>query len=223
MLEKIQTDVQSAAQPTLLDLFRQKTKALHTQAERTGIVSEILHGRANIHGYALLLRNLLPVYQTLEQALARRANTRPLGLIVRDELDRAPSLAADLATLKAKRPLPDLPYLPEARAYVRAIEAASRGAGSGLAAHAYARYLGDLSGGQILQKLLGKSLSLSPAELTFYDFTKIADIAAYKAGYRAALEQLGREISDADDVADEGARAFALNIDLSCAVMDAIT
>jgi heme oxygenase len=97
-----------------------------------------------------------------------------------------------------------------------------KGNGSRLIAHAYTRYLGDLSGGLILQRLLARSLDLRPAELSFYDFPKYPDLAALKAAYREALDRAGSLASDPTNVIEEGALAFTLNIDLSCAVQAAL-
>ena len=47
------------------------------------------------------------------------------------------------------------------------------------------------------------------------------DIAAFKSEYRSAIERAGDELGDFDAVAEEGARAFELNIDLSVAVQKA--
>ena len=44
-----------------------------------------------------------------------------------------------------------------------------------LIAHAYVRYLGDLSGGRIVGRILARSPGLGPEALSFYDFPGIAD------------------------------------------------
>ena len=67
-----------------------------------------------------------------------------------------------------------------------------------LIAHAYTRYLGDLSGGQIVQRLLAKSLGLRPEQLSMYDFSGFPDPAALKTEYRHALEQAGAAGADPD-------------------------
>jgi heme oxygenase (biliverdin-producing, ferredoxin) len=101
---------------------------------------------------------------------------------------------------------------------VEAIEHAAGGDGSRLIGHAYARYLGDLSGGQIVKRLLTRSLELPSEALSFYDFPGIADIAAFKSEYRAAIDQTGDDSEDFAAIIEEGARAFELNIALSIAL-----
>ena len=108
--------------------------------------------------------------------------------------------------------------LPEAANYVQAIERASAGNGDRLVAHAYTRYLGDLSGGQILKRLLARSLSLPASALSFYEFPAIADVATFKSEYRAAIDRVGDESDEFDGIVEEGALAFELNIELSAAL-----
>ena len=116
----------------------------------------------------------------------------------------------------------DIPLLDAGEIYARRIAKAAEGDGARLIAHAYTRYLGDLSGGQILQRLLERSLELRPSELSFYDFPRFADLAELKADYRKALDQAGALASDPQAVVEEGAIAFSLNIDLSCAVQSVL-
>ncbi|HTO61991.1 MAG TPA: biliverdin-producing heme oxygenase [Bradyrhizobium sp.] len=216
MLERTDRAGHGLRPASLLGALRERTRNLHARAERSGIIADILQGCATREGYALLLRNLLPVYQALERQLARHAGSPQVGPLVRPELERAGAIAADLLHLSAS--VAEMPVSPAAARYVDAINAASRGDGSRLIAHAYARYLGDLSGGQIVRRLLARSLNLPPAALSFHDFPAIADIAAFKAEYRAAIDHAGDESEDFGAIVEEGALAFELNIDLSIAL-----
>ena len=222
MLDRVESDQvemagRSTRPATLLEAMRERTKALHVTAERTGIVAELLRGRGTVQAYALLLRNLLPVYEALEAELVRHAASPVTGRIVRSELHRSAAIRADLAQLDAT----DLPLLPEAIAYLNAIREAGSGSGHPLLAHAYTRYLGDLSGGQIIKKILARSLALPPEALSFYEFPAIADIPRFKDDYRDALEQAGGAMTAHDVVVEEAATAFQLNITLSQALQRA--
>jgi heme oxygenase (biliverdin-producing, ferredoxin) len=216
MLERTDSAGHSLRPASLLGALRQRTRDLHTQAERSGVIADILQGRATREGYALLLRNLLPVYQELERRLANWAGSPLIGPIVRPELTRADAIDADLKFLSTE--ISALPVLAETANYVTAIEQAASGDGGRLIAHAYARYLGDLSGGQIVSRLLARSLALPPAARSFYDFPSISDIATFKSDYRAAIDRAGDESVDFDAIVEEGALAFELNIALSTAV-----
>ncbi len=199
-----------------------RTKTLHIEAERTGIIRDLLRGEASREGYVLLLRNLLPAYQAMEQGLERHRGSPCLGALARFRLDRAPAIQADLIALCGRRRSRDIPLLAAGEVYAGRIAEAAEGDGARLIAHAYTRYLGDLSGGLILQRLLARSLKLRPSELSFYDFPRFADLGALKADYRRELDRAGALVRDGDAVVEEGAVAFTLNIDLSCAVRSAV-
>ncbi len=209
------------AQVTSLPLsaaLREATKSQHTEAEKTGVIQDILKGRADRSAYALYLRNLLPAYQAMEKGLRHHAASPGVRHIAMPALFRATALESDLVGLAGSNWPAKLPLLAAARAYAGCIEAAAAGDGSRLIAHAYTRYLGDLSGGQIIKRILARAMNLPPQALTFYDFPTIADQAAFKVAYREALDRAGREIVDTMLILDEGRTAFQCNIDLSKAV-----
>jgi heme oxygenase len=195
-----------------------RTKALHLEAERTGIIRDLLRGDASLEGYLLLLRNLLPGYRAMERGLERHCDTPGLAELAEFRLDRATAIESDLMQLCGHAWEREIPLLHAGNVYAQRIAKAAEGNGVRLIAHAYTRYLGDLSGGQILQRLLARSLSLQPAELTFYDFPRFSDLAVLKTSYRNALDAAGALAADPQAVVEEGAIAFSLNIDLSCAV-----
>lgn len=197
------------------------TKTLHTEAERSGIIRDMLRGDVSSAGYILLQRNLLPAYQALEAGLEHHHNTPALAALAAYRLDRASALQADLSAM-CDGDFSAVPVLPAGEAYAKRIEQAARGDGELLIAHAYTRYLGDLSGGQILKKLLANKPGLAPEELTLYDFPAFADLAALKAEYRKALDDAGKLATNPQAIIDEGSVAFQLNTDLSWAVKAAI-
>ena len=204
--------------PSIVTALYLRTRSLHVEAERTGTVRDLLRGEATPDDYILLLRNLLPAYQAMERGLERHRGSPGLGALAGYRLDRAPAIEADLVALCGACWSDDIPLLGAGDVYAKRIARAAEGDGARLIAHAYTRYLGDLSGGQILQRLLARSLGLRPAELTFYDFPRFSDLAGLKADYRKALDQAGALAPDPGAVVEEGAIAFSMNIDLSCAV-----
>jgi heme oxygenase len=198
-----------------------RTKTLHVEAERSGIIRKLLRGDASREGYVLLLRNLLPAYQAMERGLESHRGSPILGELARYAFDRAVAIESDLSALCGGSWIHDVPLLAVGERYAGRVALAAEGDGSRLIAHAYTRYLGDLSGGQILQRLLARSLELRPVELSFYDFPGYADLGALKAEYRNSLERAGARVTDPLAIVEEGAIAFSLNIDLSCAVQSA--
>lgn len=214
-----------AAGKSLAEALRERTRALHVEAERSGVIQEILGDRVTRSGLVLLLRNLLPVYQQLELGLARHQQTPGVQRMVLPALYRAPSIVADLVTLEGADWSKSLPLLPAAASYARQVAALREGDGTRLVAHAYVRYLGDLSGGQVVRRLVTQRLHLEPRALSFYEFREIADLEGFKVAYRSALNQVGLEIG-ADKipaVLEEAALAFQFNIQVSQEVQAALT
>jgi heme oxygenase len=199
----------------------QRTRLLHARAERSGYVREILRRRASRAGYALYLRNLLPAYRRLERELERHRGTPGVRAVAIPAVYRAEAMAADLAALRGPAWHRGLKLLPEGAAYARRVRAAAAGDGARLVAHAYTRHLADLSGGQILRRLLAGSLPLGPRALTVYDFAGIDDLETFKGRYRSALDEAGLELGDLAPVLEEAELAFRLNIELSEAVLAA--
>jgi heme oxygenase len=213
----------SGATPTsVVGALYTRTKTLHLQAEKSGIIADILHGSASRGGYVLLLRNLLPAYREIERGLDRHRNSHGLALLANHRLDRAPAIESDLAALCGADWGRRIPLLAAGEAYAHRIAQAAEGDGARLIAHAYTRYLGDLNGGLILSRLLEKTLGLRPAELSLYDFSGFANAATLKHEYREALDQAGAMVADPASVIEEGALAFSLNIALSVAVREQV-
>ena len=186
----------SGGEAGLLDRFRNATGALHLQAEKTGIIRDLLRGKASRAGYALLLRSLIPAYRQLEAGLDRQRHAPAIEAIAIPALYRSDALRSDLDWLCGGDWALRLPLLPAAERYADRIVAVSGGEGGGLLAHAFVRYMGDLSGGQILKRLLARSLELPPDALSFYDFPALGDIEAFKADYRSGLERGAQHVGD---------------------------
>ncbi len=208
-------DPSEAPPATLTEALRAATRYLHQQAERSGAVTDILHGRVTRAGYALLLRSLLPAYEALEAALVAQRSSLPA--IARDEVFRASALRSDLRALVGPEWESDLPMLTAAEDYRDRIRLVADDAPR-LLGHAYVRYFGDLNGGQILKKLLARSLELTPKDLSFYDFPAIAEIKTFKREYREAFDAAVAQPAAIADATEEAVEAFQLNIRVSEAV-----
>ena len=85
-----------------------------------------------------------------------------------------------------------------------------------LLGHAYTRYMGDLSGGQMLQKVAQSALKLSGNEGTsFYNFEQIPDKKAFKDKYRQALNALSIDDITAERIVAEANNAFRFNLQMA--------
>jgi heme oxygenase len=203
----------------LTSVLRDRTRLLHGQAERSGIVADILRGRATVEGYALFLRNLAPAYRQLEFGLDLHRHEPGVRAFARSELYRSAALELDLAALmgpgwSAMLPAPS----PAGLSYARRIEDAASGSGAALIGHAYVRYMGDLSGGQVMKRLLAKTLDLPERALSFYEFPEIEDLTVCKDSIREALDDAPLTAADRQSVIAAAIEGFAMNIEVSDAV-----
>ncbi|KIZ47043.1 MULTISPECIES: biliverdin-producing heme oxygenase [Rhodopseudomonas] len=210
--------VNGVAPASVVSALYLRTKALHLEAEKSGIISDILHGAASRESYALLLRNLHAAYREIEAGIARHRDSRGLAPLAAYKLDRTSAIESDLTALCGADWARTIPLLPTGEAYARRVAEVAQGDGARLIAHAYTRYLGDLNGGSLLARLLAKTLGMQPDELSLYDFSGVSDPATLKNDYRQALEQAGAAAADPGAIIEEGALAFSLNIALSVAV-----
>jgi hypothetical protein len=86
-------------------------------------------------------------------------------------------------------------------------------------AHSYTRYLGDLSGGQLLAKAAVTAFNLSEANgiehgTSFFQFKALPNAHTFKHEYRAVLDGLRICQDEADDPVDEANLAFIHNMRL---------
>ena len=207
------------AEPTRFSsALRSRTHLLHGQAESSGFISDMLRGRASRLGYAIYLRNLLPAYELLEAGLENHRTNPVIRELALHEVYRTNALKADLFELCGQDWRQELPFLPAGKRYADRVAGAAQGRGEGLLGHAYVRYLGDLNGGQVLSRLLAKSLDLRPEALSFYSFPLIEDLDDYRMGYRDALDRAAEWVLDWAIAIEEAAEAFLLNIKVSEAV-----
>jgi heme oxygenase (biliverdin-producing, ferredoxin) len=212
------SDVRGNAEIGLADQFREGTRELHSRAERSGIVREILRGRADRHGYSLFLRNLLPAYHELETGLQMHREAPGVRWLFEPEVFRAGALESDLASICGVGWERHVPLLPSGQHYAQRVADVARHAPARLIAHAYVRYFGDLSGGQVLRQLLSVAPGLGAEALSFYSFPLLGDLHAFKRAYRNALNRAGLEVADWESLVDEARAAFHLNIELAEAV-----
>jgi heme oxygenase len=203
----------------LAGLLRTRTARLHDEAERSGTIADLLRGRAERFGYALLQRNLVPVYEALEAGLERHRGTPGVRRVAQAALYRTSALRDDLGRLGG-RSWRRLPRLPAGIRYAARVRACADDEPHALIGHAYVRHLGDLSGGRILGRLVERRFGL--AALDFHRFPGIDDPDLFRSHYRASLDHAGREVADLDPVVAAAREAFQLNIDLSKEVQDKI-
>ena len=197
--------------------LREGTKKSHTMAENTGFISCFLKGVVDKSSYRNLLADLYFVYSAMEEEIEKLCqNSNPIiSPIGFKELFRKEKLENDLlfyfgsnwsALVKPSKPAVD---------YVRRIREIANANPELLIGHHYSRYIGDLSGGQLLKTITKKAMNLQDDEgLNFYIFEKIKDEKEFKIKYRNTLDNLPIDQKMADSIVEEANRSFEYNMNI---------
>lgn len=195
--------------PSLTARLRGATAEAHRRIESLPVFESMFHGRISREEYADYLQALLPLYEALEEALERCRSLPRLMALARPSLYRSPALSLDLISLGSAA-VKDTPS-PIAAHLGQLAEAAPHR----LVAWVYVRYFGDLSGGQILKKILGPALGLSKESgLAFYHFPQIAAIDREKAALSHLIDHLDLETSETNEIVGEAVKAFEAHLEL---------
>lgn len=203
---------QTAADLTPLSTaMREGSKVQHQEAEDSAFMAELLDGRVNERGYADYLRRLRMVYAALEETVRANAGDPIVAAVADPALERLAAIDADLEHWAPSERLEV--DSPAASAYRDRVRAAGEWGGL-LVAHHYTRYLGDLSGGQAIGRILDRTFGLDGAGIAFYDFAEIPKPKPYKDAYRARLDALELNTSEVARVVREVQVAFTLNQNL---------
>ena len=192
--------------------LKEGTKKSHSAAENTKFVAGFLKGVLDPEQYRQLLTNFYYVYQTMEKQI--RDSKDPLvKKICYPELERVNGLERDLRYFYGPN-WRSLQVPSEAcNTYCYRINEVANDNPYLLIAHHYTRYIGDLSGGQILRGIAEKALDPPKGEgLHFYDFEKVSDTKGFKASYRETLDSLGLDESQTNALIAEANYAFRLNM-----------
>lgn len=193
--------------------LRQATRSDHTEAESADFISTLMQGERRGSDYVLLLAQYRPLYGALEQATATRRAEPALAELLDPALDRLAAIDADLPRLVEWAGMASIPdAVPEALAYAERIRSVDEEPdGARLVAHHYLRYLGDLSGGQVIGRLVARHYGVPAAALSMWQFDGIEKPKVYKDRYRELLDAFGTGPAIEQAVVDEAALGFRLN------------
>lgn len=196
----------------LSQALRDETSRAHAGAEGSDFMTRLMAGELSAQAVAALTGQLWFVYEALERAVRAVAETPIAGAVADPRLERRDALELDLAEMLGARWRDEVRILPATARYVARLESLdSPGAAPEIVAHHYVRYLGDVSGGQVIAARLGALYGVDPDALHFYDFTAIGKIPPYRTAYREALDGLVlSEVQRAGLIA-EAQEAFAFN------------
>lgn len=195
---------------SLSHAMREGSQAQHDAAESSVFVEELMAGRVSAAGYVNYLRCLHPVYVALAE-VGRALADDPLVSRVHDpRLDRADAIAADIADWGTGAPEETLCAGEAAAAYADRIRATEHSPAR-FVAHHYTRFLGDLSGGQAIGRVLDREFQLGGRGTALYRFEEIGKVKPYKDGYRARLDALPLSAPERAEVVSEVQAAFGHN------------
>lgn len=195
--------------------LRSATAQAHERAEHSSFIDDLMTGRSCKAAFTALAVQQVVIYEALESVLTQQYLDDPLVGVVDDRrLDRCAALHADLDHLvgpdhRERLASGELPVLPATARYAARLRE-EHDSEMILAQH-YVRYLGDLSGGQIIARLVSRHYAVPTQSLSFYAFPGIEKLKPYKDSYRARLDSLDLDAVQEARVVERAIEAFELN------------
>lgn len=199
----------------LAEKLKKGTQKAHTMAENVGFVRCFLRGVVEKKSYRKLVGNFYYIYAAMEEELDRHQAHPVVSSVYYPELYRKETLETDLAYYYGPNWKDEISLSPVGKAYVERIRQVSNESPELLVGHSYTRYLGDLSGGQILKNIAQRAMNLADDEgVAFYEFEDINDEGAFKNKYRGTIDAAPVDEAMADRIVEEANDAFGINMEL---------
>jgi heme oxygenase len=195
--------------------LRDRTADVHEAAERSAFITQLLDGALPIDAYVDLLVQYRAVYGALETASEHHQGHEVVGLFADPALHRRAAIEDDLRVLGGEGWSERHTTTPATDEYTARIHEVCTGWPGGFVAHHYVRYLGDLSGGQLIRRVLGRHYGITDGVgLSFYVFDRLDNGVEFKKAYRARLDEAPWDDAEQTRVVEEARRAFEHNIAL---------
>tara|TARA_B100000131_G_scaffold269035_1_gene268214 strand:+ start:96 stop:785 length:690 start_codon:yes stop_codon:yes gene_type:complete len=193
--------------------LKTETKKSHTAAENTKFIGSFLRGVVSEESYKQLVANFYFIYRAMEEEVDKLSEHPIVGKVHSKLLNRTEPLSRDLRYYYGPNWRALIAPSEACQRYVNRIREVAEDDAELLVGHHYTRYLGDLSGGQILKGIAEKAMDLREGEgLHFYEFEGITDKKGFKTSYRTALDTLPINQSQANAIINEANYAFRLNM-----------
>lgn len=199
----------------LSELLKEGTKEAHDRAENTQFVKDFLKGNIKRELFKLATAALYFTYSALEEEMDRNQDHPAFApLYFPMELHRKEALIKDMEYFFGEDWEKQVQSSEATRKYVERIHYVGQNEPELLVAHAYTRYMGDLSGGQVLKKVAQRALKLpSTGEGTrFYQFENVDNAQQFKQFYRARMNALDLNMKTKEKIVEEANRAFEYNM-----------
>ncbi|MDN6679938.1 MAG: biliverdin-producing heme oxygenase [Yaniella sp.] len=199
---------------SLASRVRQLTAEDHRSAETASFITGLMGGERSVRDYALLVSQYHFIYEALDAAAETlRTETILPGVtaLLDPKLDRRSAIQRDLATLLPETGLScALVPMKATVEYVARIHQVANDPAR-LTAHHYLRYLGDLSGGLAIARLMQRHYQVPDHQLNMYTFESIEKPKLYKDAYRDQLNRLGLTVEQEETFIEEAGFGFGYN------------
>lgn len=206
------TVTSETSQPTFSAQLREASWGSHEKAAESPFMSQLLAGDLDRRRYAELVAQHRFAYVVLEDAASVMAHDAVAGAFVAPELTRLPALDADLAWLLGDDWSDQIAPSAATIAYCERLKDVCYSWPGGFVAHHYTRYLGDLSGGQFIRRVVERTYQLPDQQgVQFYVFDQIAEPKAFKERYRQLLDAAPWDTDERERVIAEILLAYRLN------------
>lgn len=194
--------------------LRERTWTGHSDSEHATFMEDLIKGRATKEDYTALVAQHYFIYQALEAAAEAMASDLVAQAFIYPQLTRLPALEADLEFLVGPTWREQVEPLPATQRYVDRLNTVAARWPGGFIAHHYTRYLGDLSGGQYISRLMQRQFGFETNGVLFYLFDQIASPRDFKETYKTQLDAVGWDAQEQQRVIDEVVLAYQLNTDV---------
>ncbi|XP_007937779.1 heme oxygenase 2 [Orycteropus afer afer] len=201
----------------LSELLKEGTKEAHDRAENTRFVKDFLKGNIKKELFKLATTALYFTYSALEEEMDRNKDHPAFApLYFPMELHRKEALTKDMEYFFGENWEEQVQCSEATHKYVDRIHYVGQREPELLVAHAYTRYMGDLSGGQVLKKVAQRALKLpSTGEGTqFYLFENVDNAQQFKQLYRARMNALDLNLKTKERIVEEANKAFEYNMQI---------
>jgi heme oxygenase len=196
-------------------VLRAASLAEHDEASGASFMTDLLGGALGVEAYARYTEQLWFVYRALEESAGPLAADPLAGPFIRPELPRVAALEHDLDLLLGAGWRQRAVALPATARYAERVAQVAREWPAGYVAHHYTRYLGDLSGGQLIRDMAERTWGFQHKGdgVRFYVYEAIGNPAAFKRDYRERLNELGAAVDELERqrVVAECRDAYSLN------------
>ena len=189
----------------------------HSDSEGSGFMEDIMRQRASFDDYVALAVQHFFMYEALEEVSAQFLQDPAFTPFHPAALVRMEALVADLEFLIGADWREQIEPVPATQRYADRIrEVGAEGWLGGVIAHHYTRYLGDLSGGQMIARRVAKQHGFDRAGVKFYSFPELGDLTEFKDQYRAALDAYGKTLTaeERQRMVDEVRIAYGFNTEV---------